>query len=726
MHYSIPYEKDLNQSQLNAVQYHHSPLLVLAGAGSGKTRVITYKIAYLINECGFDPESILAVTFTNKASNEMKIRVMSLLGEEVDVWIKTFHSTAAKLLRVYGSYFGIKQGFSIIDQHDQHTVVRDIIKKMNIDTESHKPEKYVYLIERAKDNLLDPEEARAAEFSTDPLFYDIFHKYASILKGDNLFDFGDLIYNVVRILRENKEALTLLKRRFRYILVDEFQDTNHSQYILVKLLALPEGEVCVVGDDDQSIYGFRGAKVENILNFQADYKGTKVIKLEENYRSFQTILSASSSLINRNTGRLGKTLYTRKGKGEKLCFFHASTDRNEAIFIASEIQELIFRNGYSFSDMAIFYRMNAQSRSFESILSQLRIPYIIVGGLRFYEREEIKDILSYIRLVINPMDEISLRRVMAKPPRGIGTKTVDTLIQCTIRGGVPFYDFKNCSEISSSRSKKLSNFTALIMELSEEMNKTYPPDILRKIYDETGYVEWLKEQNKEEKLANLDELYNAVEEFSRRNPSSPISEFLEEVSLNQAAGDEEFQNNRVCLITLHNAKGLEFPVVFIAGMEEGIFPHFLSGGHKDDIEEERRLCYVGMTRAMEKLYLTAAKLRRLYGRNIERSISTFIHELPEDLLLYKEEKHLENKSVSYYSSEARNQIKRGGDKSYRRTDSFVESDIEKGTRIIHKQFGKGKVLELEKGIAVIKFDDGKIMKFMLQYTPIRREETDED
>jgi DNA helicase-2/ATP-dependent DNA helicase PcrA len=419
MHYSIPYERDLNQSQLDAVQYHHSPLLVLAGAGSGKTRVITYKIAYLINECGFDPGSILAVTFTNKASNEMKMRVMALLGEEVDVWIKTFHSTAAKLLRIYGKYFGVEHGFSIIDQHDQHIVVRDIIKKMNIDTESHKPEKYVYLIERAKNNLLNPDEALTAEFSTDPLFYEIFRRYESILKGENLFDFGDLLFNIVRILRENEEALTLLKRRFQYILVDEFQDTNHSQYILVKLLALPEGRVCVVGDDDQSIYGFRGAKVENILNFQADYKGTKVVKLEENYRSYQNILTASSSLINRNTGRLGKTLYTRKGKGEKVCFFHASTDLNEALFIAREIQDLIYRDGYGYSDMAVFYRMNAQSRSFESIFSQLRIPYTIVGGLRFYEREEIKDILSYIKLVINPLDEISLRRVIAKLEKAV-------------------------------------------------------------------------------------------------------------------------------------------------------------------------------------------------------------------------------------------------------------------------------------------------------------------
>jgi DNA helicase-2/ATP-dependent DNA helicase PcrA len=723
---TIPYERDLNSSQLEAVKHHDSPLLVLAGAGSGKTRVITYKIAHLINEYSYDPESILAVTFTNKASNEMRLRVKALLGEEVDVWIKTFHSTAAKLLRVYGGHFGVNHSFSIIDQHDQRTMVKDIIRKMNIDTESHKPEKYAYLIERAKDNLLNPIEARAEEFSTDPLFYEIYEMYESILKGENLFDFGDLLFNIVRLLRENKKALALMKRRFQYILVDEFQDTNHSQYVLVKLLALPEGRVCVVGDDDQSIYGFRGAKVENILYFQDDYRGTKVIKLEENYRSYQNILTASSSLINRNTGRLGKTLYTRKGEGDKLCFFRASTDRNEALFIAREIQRLIYGNGYSYSDMAVFYRMNAQSRSFESAFSQLRIPYTIVGGLRFYEREEIKDILSYIRLVINPMDEISLRRVIAKPPRRIGSKTVDTLIQSTIRRGVPFYKFEECAEIQSSRQKKLSGFAELVLGLRECMYETSPPEFLRRVYDETGYVEWLTEQHKEEKLANLDELYNAVEEFTKRNTAAPISEFVEEVSLNQAAGEEEFQNNRVFLITLHNAKGLEFPVVFIAGMEEGIFPHYLSGEHKDDLEEERRLCYVGMTRAMERLYLTAAKERRLYGRSIERGISTFILEVPKELLLYKEEKGLENGGFSYYSSYARNRVQ------YNTTQIDVHAgrehfdEIEKDARVIHKQFGRGKVLEVEKGIAVIRFDDGKTMKFMIKYTPITRVENDED
>jgi len=724
----IAYENDLNPSQLEAVQYYDSPLLVLAGAGSGKTRVITYKIAYLINECGFDPGSILAVTFTNKASNEMRQRVNDLLGADTDVWIRTFHSTAAKLLRVYGRMFGVDAGFSIIDGRDQVSVVRQILKKLKQDTESHKPEKYVALISRAKDSLLDAQQAGESEFSTDPLFYDIYRRYEDMLKRENLFDFGDLLFVVVRGLKRSPEALSALKRRFSYILVDEFQDTNHSQYTLVKLLAQPEGNVCVVGDDDQSIYGFRGARVENVLNFRKDYKGAKIIKLEENYRSCQNILTASSSVINRNPGRLGKTLYTKKGRGEKLSFYRASSDRNEALYIAYEIQSLILGEGYRFSDFAVFYRMNAQSRVFESTFTQAKIPYTIVGGLRFYEREEVKDILSYIRLLLNPMDEVSLRRVIAKPPRGIGQRTVDRMVDSTIALGLPFYRAAEEDDIFASRGRKVKEFIAFMKDLEGQLDTGTSSDLLTKIYEETGYPEWLEEQRKEDKLHNLDELYNAVEEFSRRNPSSPISEFIEEVSLNQGSGEEgtagNGANNRVFLITLHNAKGLEFPVVFIAGMEEGVFPHFLSGERPEDLQEERRLCYVGMTRAMERLYFTAARIRRLYGRSIERGVSNFMTEVPGELLVCREEKGFDSPKVSYYDRGI--EKKRTAPKSAVPRTRVPVDDLEENTRIVHEHFGKGRVLEVSKGIAVIRFDDGQVMKFMLQYTPIRKDNDDGD
>jgi DNA helicase-2/ATP-dependent DNA helicase PcrA len=349
----IPYERHLNPAQLEAVFYNESPLLVLAGAGSGKTRVITYKIAYLINECGVDPRNILAVTFTNKASSEMNQRVQALVGENVDIWVKTFHSTAAKLLRTMGSHFGIDAGFTIIDQQDQKVMVRKIIKDLNLDIETYKPEKYTYLIDRAKDRLLDPETAYSESFSTDPYFFDIYRVYEEKLINENLLDFGDLIYRLTRGLTHSNEALTLLKKRFRYILVDEFQDTNHAQYSLVKKLTLPDGNICVVGDDDQSIYGFRGARIENILSFSRDYSNTKTVKLEENYRSYQTILTASSRLIDKNPDRLGKTLYTNKGDGEKLEFFRASSDYNEASYIAGQINRLTGFDNYSYSDIAV-------------------------------------------------------------------------------------------------------------------------------------------------------------------------------------------------------------------------------------------------------------------------------------------------------------------------------------------------------------------------------------
>lgn len=733
---AIPYEQQLNPSQLEAVFYTDSPLLVLAGAGSGKTRVITYKIAYLINECNVDPGHILAVTFTNKASNEMKERVESLLGKNVDIWVKTFHSAAARLLRIMGNHFQINSNFSIIDQQDQKALVRKIIKDLKIDPETYKPAKYVYLIERAKDRLLNSDEAFSEDFSTDPVFYDIYRIYEDKLEKENLLDFGDLIFKLVKGLSQNDRALSKLKDRFRFILVDEFQDTNQAQYDLIKKLTMPSGTICVVGDDDQSIYGFRGARIENILSFSKDYKNAKIIKLEENYRSYQTILTASSRLIDNNPGRLGKKLYTKKGEGEKLQFYRASTDYNEAFYIAGQINELTGYDKYSYSDIAVFYRMNAQSRIFESVFSRMRIPYTVIGSLRFYEREEIKDIISYIKLSLNPMDEISLRRIANKPPRGIGQKTVDALIKVTIERGYPFYRIGSDLDIQPSRVSLVQNFLDFFEALRDRVNNSYPPHMLKFLFDESGYLDWLLTENREEKARNLDELYNAVEEFSKNNPSSPVSEFIEEVSLNQAGSDgEDSQNNRVHLITLHNAKGLEFPVVFMAGMEEGTFPHFLSRTMHKDLQEERRLCYVGMTRAMEKLYLTAAEERKLYGNSKKKEISNFIFELPQDLIILNTEEGIEYDSAKppgrsvwqdsqpYWYHQNRvspglNKVKSGSDKT-----GAEMPDLEVNCRIVHTKFGHGRVLSLERGVALIQFDNGTKIKLMLQYSPIVKETT---
>ncbi len=528
-----------------------------------------------------------------------------------------------------------------------------------------------------------------------------------------------------------------LKRRFRYVLVDEFQDTNHSQYELVSLLTLQEGNVCVVGDDDQSIYGFRGAKVENVLNFKKDYAGTRIVRLEENYRSYQNILSASSSVIGNNPGRLGKTLYTKKQDGEKLFFYRAATDLGEAYYIAREIQRLIQQGDYNYRDIAVFYRMNAQSRVLESTFTQAKIPYTIVGGLRFYEREEVKDILSYVKLLLNPMDEISLVRVIAKPPRGIGSRTADAIIEATIARGLPFYRAGEDDIFSAPRGARVREFLASMERLKSLLNSVSPPELLAEVYRATGYPEWLKKHGREEKLHNLEELYNAIEEFSKKNPTGTVAEFTEEVSLDQGLDNEgatgTIASGRVFLITLHNAKGLEFPVVFMAGMEEGVFPHFLSGDRPEDSEEERRLCYVGMTRAMKRLFLTAARSRRLYGRNIEREVSKFIQEVPAELLVSAEENRLDSSRFSYYVGKTGHDNAdrfRSGRKAVsrpagnRQTVSAVNLQV--NDRVVHASFGKGTVREVSGETATIAFDDEKTMKFMLKYTPIRKEDDDED
>jgi DNA helicase-2/ATP-dependent DNA helicase PcrA len=726
----IPYESHLNAAQLDAVTYYGSPLLVLAGAGSGKTRVITYKIAYLIHEMGIDPKNILAVTFTNKASEEMKQRVDALLGEKVEVWIRTFHSTAARVLRIMGDAFGIQNRFTIIDQQDQKMILKKIMKEMNLDQDINRPEKYAALIDRAKDMLFSAEEAESEKFSTDPLFFDIYREYERRLSRENLFDFGDLIFNFCRGLDSHKGALDILKQRFQYILVDEFQDTNHAQYELIKKLTFPDGNIYIVGDEDQSIYGFRGAVVENIMNFSKEYARTKIIKLEENYRSFQTILSASSYLINKNTGRFGKTLFTRKGRGEKIVFYHAASDRGEARFIADRILRLRYDEGYGFSDMAVFYRMNAQSRVFESVFSEMGIPYSIVGGFRFYEREEIKDILAYVRLLVNPYDEVSLRRIVNKPIRGIGEKTVDALIRSTIERGRPFFSIDSGLEVSAARRKNVQSFVEIMEKLREIVDSTYPPEFIRTLFEASGYLNYLKSTGNEERVRNIDELYNAVEEFSKQNPSAPISEFVEGVSLNQNNSDEGFERERAYLITLHNAKGLEFPVVFIAGMEEGIFPHYLAGEQASELQEERRLCYVGMTRAMEKLYLTAARVRKLYGTSVERGVSQFLFELPGELIEFSKEEAEQgfHSGVSdpsfrrYRFSSGQGSLTQRKRPERGSVSPAARADIKTSSRVVHPQFGTGTVVEINGEVAVIQFDDGNKMMFMLHYTPLKKVE----
>ena len=727
----IEYRKELNDHQLKAVQYFDSSLLVLAGAGSGKTRVITYKIAYMIEKLGYYPHSILAVTFTNKASGEMAERINNLLGENLNLWIKTFHSSAAKILRIYGKDLGIDPNFTIIDQNDQKLLIKNILKEANIDTDKYPPERYVYLINRAKDRLLNVDEAFKEGLTNDKVFYDVYASYQRRLVKENLLDFADLIFRLVKGLKKNSGVLTELKNRFNYILVDEFQDTNYAQYELIKLLALPEGNISVVGDDDQSIYGFRGARVENVINFTKDFKACKIIKLEENYRSYQTILSASSHLINKNKGRLGKTLFTNKGEGYKITFHVAPTDYYEANFIASEIMKLMSTYGYGYSDFAVFFRTNAQSRIFESVFSNYRIPYTVVGGFKFYEREEIKDIISYIKLALNPSEEVSLMRIYNKPPRGIGEKSLNEIIKHTIAANGSLYRGVDDINVPASRKKMVKHFIDMIKNIGETAKTLSPPELLRYVYRETGYLDWLEETGKNDKIQNLEELYNAVEEFFISSPEGTIQNFIEEISLDTGARSEDFEKGTVYLITLHNAKGLEFPVVFMAGMEDGLFPHFLAE-EDNDIQEERRLCYVGMTRAMERLYLSAAETRKIYGRVIQHKTSRFIEELPKNLIIFTRRDYGYNgdlfssdrsgyvKTGSFGSTNSRSGSNRNV-KGNNNQNTLKDFDISEGERVVHKNFGSGEVIKKLGEIITIKFDDGKRMKFMLKYTPLTRE-----
>jgi len=785
----IDYKKELNPPQLEAVKYTESPLLVLAGAGSGKTRVITYKIAYLINECGITPEGILAVTFTNKAANEMKERVEKLIGREVDIWVRTFHSSAVRILRGMAGFFDIDPSFTIVDADDQLSIVKLIIKEMGLDQDIYRPQKYAYLIERAKDRLLFPREAFDSGFSTDPLFYEIYEKYQNKLENENLLDFGDLIFRLVRGLKKNQSALKVLKERFKYVLIDEFQDTNHAQYELVKLLCLPRGNICVVGDDDQSIYGFRGARIENIYNFLKDFPNAKVVKLEQNYRSYRKILSASSSVIDKNPSRMGKKLFTRKGEGENLVFFRAGDDFKEAIYVASQIKKL--RNdGYRYSDIAVFYRMNAQSRAFEVIFNRLQIPYRLVGSVRFYDREEIKDIFGYLKILINPYDEVSIRRIASKPPRGIGEKTLDWILKSTVYRGMPVFalktmvseeenskknaedaysnnlssgedesfrysgDFVGTGEkvtIPVSKRKQVCGFINLLLELRTAMSELPPTEFIKELYLKSGYLDWLRKNNKIEKIRNLEELYNAIEEYFKTYPEARIEDYVNDASLYQSIDEAGEGADAVLLITLHNAKGLEFPVVFMVGMEAGIFPHYLSSDTRAELEEERRLCYVGMTRAMEKLFMTAAKKRKLFGRTVERDVSCFIRDIPPELL--EEDSHFDpyemgivygdysfgdyqntlgtkkeslNSDVTYYTRKNRIKMtysdkpgKSGVETISKKT--LKPEEVEVGDRVIHGVYGSGRVWKKDGDVVLIEFDDGKKMSFILKYAPLEKE-----
>ena len=631
----------LNPKQKEAVLHTDGPLLILAGAGSGKTRVLTHRIAYLIDECGVNPWNIMAITFTNKAAGEMRERVDNLVGFGAEsIWVSTFHSSCVRILRRHIENLGYTTSFSIYDSDDQKTLMRQVFKTLDIDTKQFKERSVLSAISSAKDKLITPEEflLNAGGDFREKKTGEIYKEYQKQLKKNNALDFDDLIVKTVELFQNNPQILDYYQERFRYIMVDEYQDTNMAQFKLVSLLASKYRNLCVVGDDDQSIYRFRGADIQNILSFENTFPGTMVIKLEQNYRSTQNILDAANEVIRHNFGRKDKTLWTANGEGDKILFKQFDTAKDEADFVVRQIRD----SGYSYQDQAVLYRTNAQSRLLEERCIFYNVPYRLVGGVNFYQRKEIKDILAYLKTIANGVDDLSVIRIINVPKRGIGATTIGRVTAFASEHSMSFYDtLKEAKQIPGigKAAEKISRFIAQMeafraMAYSEEYSMK---DLIDHILEDTGYEEELQEEGEIEaqtRLENIEELINKAAAYEEDSEHPTLDEFLEQVALVADIDNVDDTEDRVTLMTLHSAKGLEFPKVHLVGMEDGLFPGMMSimSGDKTEMEEERRLCYVGITRAKKELVLTAARQRMINGETRWSKPSRFINEIPSNLL----------------------------------------------------------------------------------------------
>jgi DNA helicase II / ATP-dependent DNA helicase PcrA len=626
---------DLNPHQRQAVMHGDGPLLILAGAGSGKTRTLTHRIAWLIRERNVAPREILAVTFTNKAAGEMRVRLEQLLGSVEGLWVSTFHSACVRILRREMERVGFTSQFTIYDDSDQERLLKAVLKELNITEQTLKPRAAAVAIDGAKNRGLWPEDLPGGDYAND-LIARVYARYQERLKLANALDFGDLLLWVVRLLESDAEVRRRWQGRFRHLLVDEFQDTNQVQYRLIRLLAGGERNLCVVGDDDQSIYRWRGAEVGNILNFELDYPGCVTIRLEQNYRSTQTILAAAGGVVARNLGRKGKTLWTDNPAGDPLSVETLPDDLEEARFVAGEVARLR-RGGRRLRDLAVFYRTNAQSRAFEEALVREKLPYVMVGGVKFFARMEIKDILAYLRLLVNPADAVAARRIINLPPRGIGAATVERIATLEGEAGGLLPACRLAIErgvLQGAAAQRVAVFAALMDDFRGRLAADISyAELTADLIDASGYGAMLREERTEEardRLRKLEELLAGMEEHAAQEPT--LAGYLEQVALVTDLDSFDESLDRVALMTLHAAKGLEFPVVFMTGMEEGLFPLARSGNDDEELEEERRLCYVGMTRAREKLYLTHARRRRVYGDYQFNPPSRFLGEIPAQLL----------------------------------------------------------------------------------------------
>ena len=705
----------LNKEQKEAVLYTEGPLLILAGAGSGKTRVLTNRIAYLIEECGINPWNILAITFTNKAAGEMRERVDKIVGFGSDsVWVSTFHSTCVRILRRHIDLLGYDTNFTIYDGDDQKTVMKEVLRSLELDPKIYKERTFLNVISHAKDELISPEEflLNAGADYKQQLFGRAYREYQIALKKNNALDFDDLIMKTVELFRSHQEVLNYYQERFRYIMVDEYQDTNTAQFQFVSLLAQKYQNLCVVGDDDQSIYKFRGANIGNILNFEKVLPEAKVIKLEQNYRSTGNILNAANAVISNNVGRKDKRLWTQAEEGAGIDFHQFYNAYEEAEYVAEQIRKSVRQGDSRYQEHAVLYRTNAQSRLFEEQLIRDNIPYRLIGGINFYARKEIKDLLSYLKTIENGVDDLAVKRIINVPKRGIGLTTIDKVQRFANDHDLSFFQvLENADgipELGRSASK-LKNFALTIQAFRAKAEELSLTELMDDILEVTGYRRELVLEDTDEakaRVENIDELVSKVASYEEECVDEPatLTGFLEEVALVADIDSAEEDENRVLLMTLHSAKGLEFPYVYLTGMEDGIFPSYMSiaaENPREEIEEERRLCYVGITRAMKKLTMTAARMRMIRGENQFNAVSRFMKEIPKDYLERGCEVRKE-KTEEIPKNEAWKEIKRSFKEKPKAVQQFTVTkaaglEYGIGDRVRHMKFGEGTVADITEG-----------------------------
>ena len=717
----------LNPEQQEAVKTVDGPVLILAGAGSGKTRALTYRIAYMVGEAGVPPGNILAVTFTNKAASEMAARVAALIGDVPGMWIGTFHSTCARILRREVDCIPRERNFAIYDTEEQPAEIKRAIAHLGLPPRQLVPAVVRSQISRAKNEFVGPEEfERLARTSFDQQVAQVYRAYRDALRRNNALDFDDLLLEPIRLFEDHPEVLEAYRNRFRYVLVDEWQDTNRPQYVFVRMLSEKHRNLCVVGDDDPSIYGWRGATIENILDFERGYRDARIIRMERNYRSTKRILTAGNHVVQNNVGRKGKVLWTDREEGEKLVLYEGVDDADEARYVVRTIQEEIARNDRPSRAFALFYRTNAQSRALEDELRRAGLPYTIVGGVRFYERKEVKDILAYLRLLANSKDEVTLRRIVNVPLRGIGDASMEKLEAFARDLGIGLFDalgrIEELESLSAAIARRFRSFRHLIDELFAFREEHPLDELAAEVVRSTGYLEMLQEEGSQEaetRTENVQELLAAIRVFMARSDDPTLDAFLEEVSLITDIDQWDREQDTVSLMTLHSAKGLEFPVVFITGLEDGLFPLARSTESQSELEEERRLFYVGITRAEERLYMTHVRKRRFGYDNVP---SRFLREIPQNLIEFARSETRPARWRTDTSREARKARRPEPEVEVHPAYEDISQEplsLEVGSWVVHKNWGRGRIVETEgsgeRMKLAVEFEGGTRKKLLVKY-----------